>query len=397
MAGAATARSLAERGWQVRIIDTHSKPAGEASGNPQGMLYTRLSGHSTVLSRFITQGYFYSLKLLTRLENQTSFEQMLWQKTGLIQLAFNNAEKKRQQNIIQLGQFPTTLLKWMNAESLSSLAGLPLNVSGLYFPDAGWVHPPAFCRLLIDHPNIHFTGNRSVIQLTHNGSQWITDTEAHSSITSDIVVMACGHRSSNMGQIQHLPLKSIRGQITQLPATSNSRYLQTVVCSEGYIAPAWNDIHTLGATFNFNDHSTTCRQQDHDTNLSHLATFTPSIYNALALSENHSATLSGRVSFRCTTPDYLPVTGPVVNAEAFMKDFAALRKNANHRFSNTPEYHPGLYISAGHGSRGLVTAPLSAELLASYICGEPFPVPRDLRHALHPSRFMVRNLIKNRH
>ena len=261
MAGAATARSLAERGWQVRIIDTHSKPAGEASGNPQGMLYTRLSGHSTVLSRFITQGYFYSLKLLTRLENQTSVEPMLWQKTGLIQLAFNDAEKRRQQNIIQLGECPTTLLQWMNAESLSSLAGLPLNVSGLYFPDAGWVHPPALCRLLIDHPNIHFTGNLSVTQLTHNGTQWLTNTEANSSIQSDIVVMTCGHRFSNIGQMQYLPLKSIRGQITQRPATSKSRHLQTVVCSEGYIAPAWNDIHTLGATFNFNDHSTTCQQK----------------------------------------------------------------------------------------------------------------------------------------
>lgn len=396
MAGAATARSLAERGWQVRMVDTHSAPAGEASGNPQGMLYIRLSGHSTVLSRFITQGYLYTLGLLTQLERHTAFEQTLWQKTGLIQLAFNHAETQRQQRIIQSEQFPTTLLQPMDAESLSSLAGLPLNVSGLYFPEAGWVHPPTLCHLLMDHPNIHFTGNSPITRLTHDGNQWLTDTEKNTCIPSDIVVIACGHRSSHLNQTQHLPLKSIRGQTTQLPATTNSRHLQAVVCSEGYIAPAWNGTHTLGATFNFNDESTTCRQQDHDSNLNTLATFTPSLYGALALSDIHSATLPGWVSFRCTTPDYLPVIGPVVNAEGFMAHFAALRKNANYRFADNPEHHSGLYINAGHGSRGLVTAPLSADILASYICGEPCPVSQDQRHALHPSRFMVRNLIKNR-
>lgn len=35
LAGCATAASLAARGWQVRLLERHAAPAGEASGNPR--------------------------------------------------------------------------------------------------------------------------------------------------------------------------------------------------------------------------------------------------------------------------------------------------------------------------------------------------------------------------
>ncbi len=43
LAGTSAARSLAQRGWQVQLIERHSQLAAEASGNPQGILYARLS------------------------------------------------------------------------------------------------------------------------------------------------------------------------------------------------------------------------------------------------------------------------------------------------------------------------------------------------------------------
>ncbi|GAA4652340.1 bifunctional tRNA (5-methylaminomethyl-2-thiouridine)(34)-methyltransferase MnmD/FAD-dependent 5-carboxymethylaminomethyl-2-thiouridine(34) oxidoreductase MnmC [Kistimonas scapharcae] len=396
MAGTATARSLAERGWQVRVIDSHDQPASEASGNPQGMLYTRLSGNSTVLTRFIMEGYLYTLSLLKRLEYQITADDTLWQNTGLIQLGFSESEQKRQQRILESGQYPEALLQGLDDEALSSLAGLPLSSSGLYFPDAGWVHPPSLCKHLLEHPNIEFIGNLQVTSIMHGGNQWHVQTTSGTTLSSEAIVVACGHLSSKLTQTQYLPLKSIRGQITQVPATKSSQKLQTVVCSDGYIAPAWNNSHTLGATFNFDDDSTECRQQDHDTNIENLKTYTPGISDALIDSELGKAQLNGRVSFRCTTPDYLPVVGPVVDADIFKEHFAPLRKNAKHRFTDTPEQPAGLYITTGHGSRGLVTAPLAAEILAGYICNEPSPVPRDQRHALHPSRFMIRDLVRNK-
>ncbi|HLS98177.1 MAG TPA: hypothetical protein VK018_05590, partial [Porticoccaceae bacterium] len=52
--------------------------------------------------------------------------------------------------------------------------------------------------------------------------------------------------------------------------------------------------------------------------------------------------------------------------------------------------------NGGHGSRGLTYAPLAAELIASGICGEPAPLPRGLAIALHPARFLIRDLKRNR-
>ena len=47
----------------------------------------------------------------------------------------------------------------------------------------------------------------------------------------------------------------------------------------------------------------------------------------------------------------------------------------------------GLYVSAGHGSRGLLSAPLGAEIIASAIAGEHTPVTADLLAAVNPLRF----------
>jgi tRNA 5-methylaminomethyl-2-thiouridine biosynthesis bifunctional protein len=73
-----------------------------------------------------------------------------------------------------------------------------------------------------------------------------------------------------------------------------------------------------------------------------------------------------------------------------------LAKNANARIKATGAYLPGAYINVGHGSRGLTSTPLCAELLAALITGEPRPLPRDLRQSLSPARFIIRDLIRGR-
>nr|WP_234406056.1 hypothetical protein [Methylobacillus glycogenes] len=55
-------------------------------------------------------------------------------------------------------------------------------------------------------------------------------------------------------------------------------------------------------------------------------------------------------------------------------------------------WQTGLYVNTGHGSKGLTTAPLAAEILASAICAEPSPVDAILLAALDPNRFVLRKL-----
>jgi tRNA 5-methylaminomethyl-2-thiouridine biosynthesis bifunctional protein len=62
-----------------------------------------------------------------------------------------------------------------------------------------------------------------------------------------------------------------------------------------------------------------------------------------------------------------------------------------HRY-NQSAYHPGLFLSVGHGSTGLTTCPLSAEVIAAQAFDEPLPLDEDLSSAIHPARFLARRL-----
>jgi tRNA 5-methylaminomethyl-2-thiouridine biosynthesis bifunctional protein len=52
----------------------------------------------------------------------------------------------------------------------------------------------------------------------------------------------------------------------------------------------------------------------------------------------------------------------------------------------------GLLGAFAYGSRGLVWAALGAELIASQLEGEPWPIERELAEAIDPARFLLRAL-----
>ena len=56
------------------------------------------------------------------------------------------------------------------------------------------------------------------------------------------------------------------------------------------------------------------------------------------------------------------------------------------------DYLPGLFLTTGHGSRGLTSTPLAAQILASQVCGEALPLSRELYRAVAPGRFIIRKL-----
>ena len=387
LAGCCVARSLAERGWQVTILEQHNGLAHEASGNPQGIIYAKLSADNTPLSQFILQGYHFTLNLLKRLNLQD------WQQCGVAQLATDAKTHRRYQSLDAL--HPNTLLQYLDERQLSDIAGLTIDYPGLYFPEAGWVHPPALCKALADHPNITVISNVSVESLDQDKEAWLV-TATDKQFRSKTVVIAQGTASGNLSQLDYLPLKSIRGQITRVKTTGDSERLKTCVCAEGYVAPAVQGEHTLGATFHFKDTSRTVREQDHQENLTTLKAGFPAFYEALGAGS--TTVTGGRTGFRCTTPDYLPMVGPIVDTDDFLKTYAPLRKNSKLPMTDTPRYLDGLYVTTGHGSRGIISCPIAGEALAEMITGNNTTksLPMKLLEALHPSRFLVRDLIRNK-
>ncbi|WP_166359087.1 bifunctional tRNA (5-methylaminomethyl-2-thiouridine)(34)-methyltransferase MnmD/FAD-dependent 5-carboxymethylaminomethyl-2-thiouridine(34) oxidoreductase MnmC [Pseudomonas akapageensis] len=389
LAGCATAHSLAMRGWQVSLLERHAQPAAEASGNPQGVLYLKLSAHGTALSQLILSGFGHTRRLLEQLQRGTD-----WDSCGVLQLAFDDKEAKRQGQLAQA--FSPDLLRVLERAEAQAVAGIGLDSGGLYFPEGGWVHPPALCHWQARHPNIQLLPHHAVLQLHRVDGQWQAWDGERLLASAPVAILAGAADVRQFAATADLPLKRIRGQITRLDQTEQSRALRTVVCAEGYVAPAREGEHTLGASFDFHSDDLTPTAAEHAGNLQLLAEISTDLASRLQVEQLPPEQLQGRAAFRCTSPDYLPIVGPVADTAAFSEIYAVLAKDARQIPDQPCPWLDGLYVNSGHGSRGLITAPLSGELIAAWLDNEPLPLPRSVAEACHPNRFALRNLIRGK-
>lgn len=389
LAGCATAASLAARGWRVSLLERHAELAQEASGNPQGVLYLKLSAHGTALSQLILAGFGHTRRLLEQLQRGHD-----WDACGVLQLAFDDKEAQRQQQLADA--FQLELLHRLNRLEAQAHAGVELPSGGLFYPEGGWVHPPALCEHLARHPRITLLRHHDVAELRYLDGQWQAFDGDHHLASAPVTVLTCAAQVSAFAQTAALPLKRIRGQITRLPETARSAALSTVVCAEGYVAPARSGEHTLGASFDFHSDDLTPTQADNLDNLALLEAISPDLASRIGSASMPIEQLQGRAGFRCTSPDYLPIIGPMADAQAFAERFAILAKDARQVPEQPCPWLPGLYVNSGHGSRGLITAPLSGELIAAWLDDEPLPLPREVAWACHPNRFALRRLIRNK-
>jgi tRNA 5-methylaminomethyl-2-thiouridine biosynthesis bifunctional protein len=360
LAGTAAASSLARRGWKVVLIERRDGLATEASGNPQGVLYARLSPHPIPLSQLILAGYRYTLGVL---RERLPCDGVQWSDCGTLQIAFEENEAKRLDTLAALG-WPSDLLHGVSPEQATKLAGIPLSRGGLFFPGGGWVNAPALCRAFAAEPGVDLRTQRHALRLERSSTGWRVLEQSECIAESAVVIVAGASSSTAFDQLAHLPLRTVRGQVTLLPATAASERLSAVVCGESYVAPARSGMHTAGATFARDASLEGATAADNAENLRQLDRLADSLYAALGGVSLDAARLTGRAAQRCTSPDYLPMIGPVTDAGG--------------------QPLPGLYLSTAHGSRGLITAPLGGEILAAHLEDEPAPLPKSLMEALLP-------------
>lgn len=392
LAGCCTAWALARRGWRVTLIERHAGEAREASGNAQGILYCKLSPHHPPLSRFIQSSYAYSLHLLRSILPE---DNVGWSACGVLQLSGDAKEAARLQALAEQG-YPPEFLHGVTADQASQIAGVQVNEGGLHFPGGGWVNPPALCAALLRHPAIELKTCCEAISLDYNGEQWhAVDTQGVTLESAPVAIICSAGDSKRFAQTVHLPLKTIRGQVTRLPATADSQTLRSVLCGEGYVSPARLGTHYVGASFRFDRSDTHPSEEENTSNLELLNRLSPELDRKLR-SEGAllPGALHGRAALRCTSPDYLPLIGPVVDAGRFLQEYAMLAKDASKQPEHQAPWHRGLYVNAAHGSRGLISAPLSGELIGALLEDEPLPLPRELIRAVHPGRFLLRQLVR---
>ena len=253
------------------------------------------------------------------------------------------------------------------------MLGAPAPDGAWWFEQGGWARPSSVCAAMLDACGAlltrHFSS--SALRLERGDQEWLVrDADGTLIAAAPNVILAAGTGAVDFEQAAGLPLDAVRGQVTHL-AEGSLPSLPFVVCREAYMTPAHQGIVCVGASYDA-DADTSLRPSSQEDNIAKIA-------DILGVTP-FAAPLAGRTGFRCMAPDRLPLAGALPDPGV---------PGRCERLRDVPRW-PGLFGLLGYASRGLIWAPLAAELLACQLEGEPLPLERQLAEALDPARFLLR-------
>jgi tRNA 5-methylaminomethyl-2-thiouridine biosynthesis bifunctional protein len=353
LAGTLAAERLASRDWNVELIDAREERSVAAVGLVRPIANLR----DAVNAQISRSAFLYALQHYRALQHDG--HHLIWNRCGVLQLAEDEDEASRFAAIAQSQGYPSEFLAHVDHEAAGAIARCPVRGSGWWFPGGAWVAPAtlATASLARAGAKVQRRIGRHVARLEREGSSWrALDADDHVIAEAPVMVIASAVDAKRLVPDARLALSSVRGQVTYLPA-SQRRALEVIVSGSGYVAPLPGGGHCAGASYHHDDADESVRAADHRENLERAESMLPGFTEGL-----HPMGLEGWTGFRTTVPDRLPIFGATAIA--------------------------GLHTATGLGSRGLLWAPLGAELLASHLEGEPLPLSRDMAGAISPLRFL---------
>ena len=387
IAGAMAAGALVGAGFRVTVFDGAKGPGGGASGNAAALIQPRPSIDGGAYGDFMAASYLHMVRFLDALGNQ-----WLGPRGGLW-LATDAAVAGRQRRLLALPALPSEHMVAVDAAAASRRAGIAVP-GGLWFPGAGAVAPKVLLARLLDGIDCRFA--TSVTALDVAGGGWrLQGGEGGVIAETQAVVLAAGPWSRGLAPVD-LPMPAKRGQVT-LFARTGAAGPARALSGGGYILPAgvggdgclggatvrrWHDLDDGGWR--------AVTDADHAENRAQLSGAVPALAAALG------PAMGGRAGLRCAVADHLPLVGGLPDAAAYVRDFGDLRHGRPPGAYPPATYHRGLYITGAFGSHGFRASSLAAELLADWIAGRRPCLAVNVIEALHPARFLVRDLKRDK-
>lgn len=271
------------------------------------------------------------------------------------------------------------------------------------------------------------------------------------SIDADVLVLAIGSESMELFADYDIRLSSVRGQVTHIaPAV----WTPAPFSAKGYVCPPAEGVQVIGATYDRNLFLDEPRSSDDKKNLADVAEFlggkfaenerlnltigpdgdaentdrlevnkggvnlskimdlpaktaddpaqTNSASNLTAPKNNSNIAaqipqniriVGSKVGYRSYSGDRFPLIGRLYD-EDFYKDAYKSLLWTKGKSNPHPKYVPNVYVSTAHGSRGLCTAVLGAELICDLVFDRSLCIEKSLFDELHLARFLVRKLKK---
>lgn len=250
-------------------------------------------------------------------------------RVGALHLQTDDDKARRFAGYVQnLGWDPAHMVR-LDARDASDVAGVALGVPCLHYPDAGYASPKDICAMLADGIDVRIEKIDALPE-------------------ADAVIIAAG---PSVTQFCGVPVGAVRGQTTRLAANDVSARLKCNLSYGGYVTPSVDGAHMCGATFQPWGTSPGVSDDDHARNIASLEASVPDLAGLQAV--------SGWVGFRAAAKDRFPLVGASGD----------------------------VYLSAAHGSHGMISGFMAGAVLASAIAGAPSPVGAHSLAALNPARF----------
>ena len=388
VAGAATAASLARRGWQVQVLDQADAPAAGASGLPAGVFAPHVSPDDSVLSRLSRSGVRTTLEQAGWLLREGED----WMPSGVLEHRTDGSPG------LGAGWAEGPGAAWSEAASATKLqaAGLPPSTAACWHRRGGWIRPPRLVAALLAQPGIIWRGQSAVAHLRRvesseasppgcGAGHWqAMGADGKLLAEAPVVVIAAGAGSANLLPVPWR-LQPVRGQVSWAASPGpDAAPVPFPVNGHGNLVPRFpvgdipastaaqaSSAWVMGSTFERGitalPPSPAEQQAAHATNWAKLQALLPSVAPQLEAAFRGDSTAAVAVqswaAVRCTAADRLPIVGPVA-----------------------PTAQPGLWACTAMGARGLTLALLCAELLAARLQGEPLPLDARLARALGSER-----------
>lgn len=393
LSSACMALALVKRGIRVTIYCQDSQVAQGASSNAIGAIYPLLHQKPDTISQFYQQGFEHALTLYkSLLEQGYHFSHGF---NGLIDVCYKEALVNRQQVFTQQNCWPEDLIKAIDADTVNELSNITVNHPGLLYPRAGWVCPPELVQAILtaakDSGLCKIKTNHQIRSIKPIGTErWLlTSNKGQKQVQH--LVLCPGADGLKMPILDDIPLTQVRGQVSQMQSNQHIESLKTVLCHKGYLTPQNNGVHCIGATFEKNTDDIKPRNIDDEYNLNMLTKCLGNLANWQS-----KDVIASKARLRCCTPDHLPIVGSLPNIELHKQYYAHLGKDKHWHIDAVSPVKTGLYVLTGLGARGLSSASLLADILASELCDEPSPVDEEMLFNLAPNRFIIRDIIRRK-
>ncbi|MDR5737099.1 bifunctional tRNA (5-methylaminomethyl-2-thiouridine)(34)-methyltransferase MnmD/FAD-dependent 5-carboxymethylaminomethyl-2-thiouridine(34) oxidoreductase MnmC [Caballeronia sp. LZ016] len=380
LAGCAMTSALASRGWRVTLIDRHASPALDASGNPAGVFHPIVWRDDSIAARLTRAGFLHALRRWPALE--AAGHDLQRSVAGLLQIADTPEDADALAAAIERFGYPREYVTAMTRDAASRAAGVDVARGGWFFPHGGSISPAAVCAAQLAAAGDALTArmNTEVARIEQDGRGWQAFDAGGALIAkAPVVVLANARDAARLAGLHGEPTRGVRGQLSILGASPLDA-LRVPVIGDGYAVPLGNGRTLIGATYDIDDTDPHMRDAGHRENIERVGRMLPALRDVSAS--------QGRVAFRCVTSDRMPMIGQLADETAARRDAQRLSGAWPLDLARVE----GLYGAFAFGSRGLVWAALAAELIASQIGGEPWPIERELAEAIDPARFLLRAL-----